>query len=150
MGRTKTSSSLLAPEFSGLIIYLNGKEILVYYRQIMAQLKRKFRENRALLPPLSFATILGMALFTVYIGSAVLSALPFHLQSSYDGVGALYTAAEEAAYCAANFPEADTCFAPSTTTNRTIYMQPYVLTLFLVFQMIHCAQNGKNQWSHFV
>jgi hypothetical protein len=83
-------------------------------------------EQRGFLPPMSIASILGVILFLAYIGSAVLSALPFGKQTlkSFSGVGALYTSSEEAAYCAAEQPEYDSCFAPETPTNRTIYMQP--------------------------
>lgn len=88
--------------------------------------KPYIHEQRGLFPPLSIASILGVILFFAYIGSAVLSALPFGGQTlkSFSGVGALYTSSEEAAYCAAEQPEYDSCFAPDEPTNRTIYMQP--------------------------
>ena len=80
------------------------------------------------LPPASLATIIGIALFTTYIGSAVLSALPFGPKTTSTGVGALYTRAEEVAYCRQTVippADADVCFAPvNTTSNRVIYMQP--------------------------
>lgn len=77
------------------------------------------------LPPLSFATLIGVALFVIYIGSAVLSALPLHQSHSYGSVGSLYSRAEEQKYCARQQPNIDTCFHPAARTNRTIYMQPY-------------------------
>jgi hypothetical protein len=82
--------------------------------------------QRGRFPPLSIASILGIILFLAYIGSAVLSAFPFGSQTlkSFSGVGALYTSSEEAAYCAAEQPEYDSCFTPDNPTNRTIYMQP--------------------------
>jgi hypothetical protein len=90
--------------------------------------KRKFStpNPRGPLPPLSIATLLGILLFFAYIGSAVLSALPWGQKTltSFSGVGALYTSSEEAAYCAAEQPEYDACFSPEEPTNRTIYMQP--------------------------
>lgn len=62
----------------------------------------------------------------VYIGSAFLSALPLGLRASagYDGVGALYSEADEARYCGSSPPPYDSCFSPPQPTNRTIYMQP--------------------------
>ena len=93
----------------------------------MALLQRgRFQEQRGFLPPLSIATIIGVLLFGAYIGSAVLSALPFGRRKveGFKGVGALYTSSDEAAYCAMEQPEWDSCFAPSQPTNRTIYMQP--------------------------
>jgi hypothetical protein len=89
--------------------------------------KRSYsHEQRGLFPPLSIASILGIVLFFAYIGSAVLSAVPWGPKNvkSFSGVGALYTSREEAAYCAAEQPEYDSCFAPDKPTNRTIYMQP--------------------------
>lgn len=88
--------------------------------------RRRFQEQRGFLPPLSIATIIGVVLFGAYIGSAVLSALPFGRtkSSAFSGVGALYSSSDEAAYCAMEQPEWDTCFKPSQPTNRTIYMQP--------------------------
>lgn len=88
--------------------------------------KPYIHEQRGFLPPFSIASILGIILFFAYIGSAVFSALPFGQQTvdSFSGVGALYTTAEEAAYCAAKQPEYDSCFSPTEPTNRTIYMQP--------------------------
>ena len=64
----------------------------------MALLQRgRFQEQRGFLPPLSIATIIGVLLFGAYIGSAVLSALPFGRRKveGFKGVGALYTSSDE-------------------------------------------------------
>ena len=94
---------------------------------LITRRKPYIHEQRGFLPPLSLASILGIILFFAYIGSAVLSALPIGKSTlkSFSGVGALYTSSEEAAYCAAEQPEYDSCFSPATPTNRTIYMQPW-------------------------
>ena len=91
----------------------------------MASGKRaRFVEDRKWLPPLSFPTLLGVALFFTYVGSAVFSTIPLHRRlAGSGGVAALYTRAEEVAYCRQAPPPADACFgAPGS--NRTIYMQP--------------------------
>lgn len=106
-------------------------------------MKRTRSPPQSLFPPLSTATLIGIALFITYVGSAILSAIPIAMESRYHnengrgGVAALYSRKEELKYCTKlpYFNQQNNTFTPCnshdehipniTKSNRTIYLQPY-------------------------
>jgi hypothetical protein len=78
------------------------------------------------LPPFSLASLVGIALFVSFVGSALWKTIPFKSDLYGTGVGALYTTEDEKELCSRQLPQVDTCFAAERPTNRTLYLQPYV------------------------
>lgn len=83
--------------------------------------RARYVEDRAWLPPLSLPSVIGVALFIVYVGSALFSAVP----QRPAGPAPLYTRAEELEYCSSKLPQLECLYSTSPASNRTIYVQPY-------------------------